>query len=106
MLDGVEQVRKELGDDFRIRGVCAHLQIQDTADLTRFAPLGVIANFTPWWHCEDVEMYKRLFGEDRGQKMYRCKSVWDSGALVTWSSDTIVCLDFHPGTPTLAWKSE
>ena len=101
MLDGVEQVKRELGDDFRIRVVSAHLQIQDTADLTRFAPLDVIANFTPWWHCDDVEVYKRLFGEERGKKLYRCKSVWDSGALVAWSSDTIVYADFSTWNPYL-----
>ena len=104
MLDGVEQVKRELGDDFRIRVVSAHLQIQDTADLTRFAPLGVIANFTPWWHCDDVEVYKRLFGEERGKKLYRCKSIWDSGALVTWSSDTIVYADFSNWNPYLGME--
>ncbi len=104
VLDGVEQVRKELGNDFRIRVVCAHLQIQDTADLTRFAPLGVIANFTPWWHSDDVNLYKYLFGEERGQNMYRCKSVWDSGALVTWSSDTIAYMDFASWNPYLGME--
>ena len=104
VLDAVEQVRKELGDEFRIRVVSAHLQIQDTADLTRFAPLGVIANFTPWWHADDVNVYKRLFGEERGRKLYRCKSVWDSGALVAWSSDTIVYTDFSSWNPYLGME--
>ena len=104
VLDAVEQVRKELGDEFRIRVVSAHLQIQDTADLTRFAPLGVIANFTPWWHADDVNVYKRLFGEERGRKLYRCKSVWDSGALVAWSSDTIVYMDFSSWNPYLGME--
>ena len=104
VLDAVEQVRKELGDDFRIRVVCAHLQIQDTADLTRFAPLGVIANFTPWWHCDDVNLYEGLFGEERGRNMYRCKSVWDSGALVTWSSDNIAYADFSSWNPYLGME--
>ena len=104
VLDAVEQVKKELGDDFRIRVVSAHLQIQDTADLTRFAPLGVIANFTPWWHADDVNVYKRLFGEERGEMLYRCKSVWDSGALVSWSSDTIVFFDFSSWNPYLGME--
>ena len=104
VLDGVEQVKKELGDDFRIRVVSAHLQIQDSADLTRFAPLGVIANFTPWWHADDVNVYKKLFGEERGKLLYRCKSVWDSGALVSWSSDTIVFFDFSSWNPYLGME--
>ena len=104
ILDAVEQVRKELGDDFHVRVVAAHLQIQDTADLNRFAPLGVIANFTPWWHCDDINVYNRLFGEERGKLLYRCKSVWDSGALVTWSSDNIVFADFSSWSPFLGME--
>ena len=104
VLDGVEQAKKELGDSFHVRVTCAHLQIQDDADLSRFGKLGVIANYTPWWHCEDLNMYKRLFGEKRGSNMYRCKSVWDSGALVTWSSDNIVYLDFSTWNPYLGME--
>ena len=104
VLDAVEQVKKELGDDFRIKVVSAHLQIQDSADLNRFAPLGVIANFTPWWHCDDTEVYTKLFGEERGRKLYRCKSVWDSGALVTWSSDTIAFANFEGWNPYLGME--
>ena len=104
VLDAVEQVKKELGNDFRIKVVSAHLQIQDSADLNRFAPLGVIANFTPWWHCDDTEVYTKLFGEERGRKLYRCKSLWDSGALVTWSSDTIAFANFEGWNPYLGME--
>ena len=37
--------------------------------------------------------------------MYRCKTVWDTGALVTWSSDEIFYGDFKTWSPYLAWKS-
>jgi hypothetical protein len=104
VLDGVEQARKELGDDFRVKVTSAHLQIQDDADLDRFAKLGVTANYTPWWHCEDIKMYAQLFGEKRAANMYRCKSVWDSGALVTWSSDTIAYMDFSSWNPYLGME--
>ena len=50
VLDGVELAKKELGDDFRVKVTCAHLEIQDDADMDRFAKLGVTANYTPWWH--------------------------------------------------------
>ncbi len=86
VLDGVELARKELGDKFRVRVTCAHLEIQDDADLGRFAELGVIANYTPWWHAGDPRLTTWL-GEERSAKLFRCKTVWDSGALVTWSSD-------------------
>ena len=104
VLDAVEQARKELGDSFHVRVTSAHLQIQDDADLDRFAKLGVIANYTPAWHCEDLETYTKLFGAERAANMYRCKTVWDSGALVTWSSDTIAYMDFSMWSPYLGME--
>ncbi len=99
VLDGVELARKELGDKFRVRVTCAHLEIQDDADLDRFAKLGVIANFTPWWHAGDPAVASLWLGEERASKQFRCKTVWDSGALVTWSSDEVFYGDFENWNP-------
>ena len=94
VLDGVEMARKELGDDFHVRVTCAHLEIQDDADIDRFAKLGVFADYTPWWHAgnmggEPINAWRELLGEKRALSMYRCKSLWDSGATVTFSSDEV-----------------
>ena len=94
VLDGVEMARKELGDDFHVRVTCAHLEIQDDADISRFAELGVFADYTPWWHAgnmggEPVHAWRELLGEKRALSMYRCKSLWDSKATVTFSSDEV-----------------
>ena len=63
-LDAVEQARKELEEPFRVRVTCAHLEIQDDADLDRFEKLGVIANYTPHWHAGDMEVFEPLLGKD------------------------------------------
>ena len=34
--------------------------------------------------------------------MYRCKTLWDSGALVTWSSDDVAYGDFSTWNPYYA----
>ena len=104
VLDGVELARKELGDSFRVRVTCAHLEIQDDADLDRFAKLGVIANFTPWWHAGDPSLLAPLLGMERASKMFRCKTLWDSGALVTWSSDNVAYIDFVTWSPYLGME--
>ena len=104
VLDGVELARKELGDNFRVRVTCAHLEIQDDADLDRFAKLGVIANFTPWWHAGDPKLLSPLLGIERASKMFRCKTIWDSGALVTWSSDNVAYVDFMNWSPFLGME--
>ena len=104
VLDGVEMARKEMGDDLHVRVTCAHLEIQDDADLDRFAKLGVFANFTPHWHSGDTAESATWLGEERSKKQFRCKTVWDSGATVAWSSDNIVFLVFMTWNPYLGME--
>ena len=109
VLDGVELARKELGDKYHVKVTCAHLWSQDDADLDRFAKLGVTANFTPWWHSgniggKPIDLYTALLGEKRSHSMFRCKTMWNSGALVTWSSDEVFYGDFKNWSPYLAME--
>ena len=109
VLDGVEMARKELGDKYCVRVTCAHLWVQDDADLERFAKLGVIANFTPWWHSGNVggnpiAYWPTFIGEQRAHSMFRCKTMWNTGALVTWSSDEVFYGDFKNWSPYLAME--
>ena len=104
VLDAVESVRKELGDKFHIKVTCAHLEIQDDADLDRFVRLGVTANYTPHWHAGDPNYSATWLGEERSRKQFRCKTLWDSGALVSWSSDNITFGDFMTWNPYLGME--
>ena len=104
VLDGYEMAKKELGDKLHVKVTCAHLEVQDDADMDRFSKLGVIANYTPWWHGEDYGYKIPLLGEERAKKQFRCKTLWDSGALVTWSSDNIVFGDFTTWNPYLGME--
>ena len=109
VLDGVEIARKKLGDKYNVKVTCAHLEIQDDADIDRFAKLGVNANYTPWWHAGNMggnpyDTWRVLLGESRANKMYRCKSVWKSGANVTWSCDDIHYGDFNNWSPYLGME--
>ena len=106
VLDGVELARKELGDDFRVKVTCAHLWVQDDADLGRFAKLGVTADFSPAWHSgvlggNPYEAWSKLLGPERAAAMFRSKTIWDTGALVTWSSDDVAYGDFSTWNPYL-----
>ena len=104
VLDGVEMAKKELGDNLHVRVTCAHLEIQDDADLDRFAKLGVFANFTPHWHAGNTAELTTLLGAERAAKNFRCKTVWDTGALVAWSSDNITFMDFTTWNPYLGME--
>jgi predicted amidohydrolase YtcJ len=104
VLDGVEMARKELGDKYHVKVTCAHLEIQDDADLNRFVELGVFANYTPLWHAGTNNDWVAKLGAERATKMYRSKTLWDSGALVTWSSDNISYGDFMTWSPYLGME--
>ena len=105
VLDGVELARKELGDKYRVKVTCAHLEVQDDADLPRFAQLGVFANFPPWWHFGGGPgVFSFMLGEKRATHMYRCGTAWRSGALVAWSSDNVAYGDFMTWSPYLGME--
>ena len=104
VLDGFEMAKKELGDSLHVRVTCAHLEIQDDADLDRFAKLGVIANFTPHWHAGETDFSATWLGEERSRKQFRCRTIWDTGALVAWSSDNITFQDFMTWNPYLGME--
>ena len=109
VLDGVELARKELGESFRVKVTAAHLWVQNDADLDRFVKLGVIANYTPAWHSGNIggnpyELWESLLGKERASNMYRSRTVWDTGALVSWSSDDISYGDFKTWSPYLGME--
>jgi len=104
VLDGVEMAKKEMGDDLHVRVTCAHLEVQCDEDLDRFAKLGVYANYTPHWHAGDTSFSATWLGKDRSKKQFRCRTVWDTGAKVAWSSDNIVFGDFMTWNPYLGME--
>lgn len=91
VLDAVELARKALGDDYHTRVTAAHLEIIHKDDVKRFAELGVMTNFTPFWHA----VYDtRPLGEERANRVFACRTLHDAGALFTCSTDNI---DFTEG---------
>lgn len=88
VLDGVEAAQQQVGDSFYPRVTVAHIEFTDPADLERFAELGIIANFTPWWHGVDIDsVVAPAAGPERMSRTYIAKPLFDAGALVTFSSD-------------------
>lgn len=88
VLDGVEQARAAIGEDFYPRVTMAHLQNIHPGDHERFAELGVSANFTPWWHGVDSpDPAAAGLGPERVHQSYPVRPLYDSGANVTFSSD-------------------
>ena len=97
ILDAVESCRKKLGDAWRIKVTVAHVEQTPDEDLGRFAELGVNVDFTPFWVGGvtiggGIKAAESFLGYERAHRMYRINSVYNTGALVTFSSDTICML--------------
>ncbi len=88
-LDAIEHADSVNGRRDR-RATIAHAQLVDPGDLDRFAELGVIANFEPYWakfdECQRELTAPRLGGE-RADRQYLMRTLLESGAAVSFGSD-------------------
>jgi len=96
-LDAVEQVRAAVGGALDSRVTLCHLEVQNAADIPRFAALGVVASFTPHWNGGYFEGADRWLGRERYDRMYSVKPLLRAGAVVAYSSDI---------TDHVEWKSD
>jgi len=72
------------------RPVIVHAQLIDSADLPRFAFLGVIANYQPLWTYLDPmnkELIAPRLGDARNAQQYQLASMVKSGARLSYGSD-------------------
>lgn len=93
-LDIFERVARENGPrDRRFR--IEHAQHIAPSDVTRFAPLGVIASMQPYHAIDDGRWADKVIGPERAKGTYAFKSLLDAGAKVAFGSDWFVA----PPTP-------
>ena len=104
ILDCVERIKREQGE-LKIQVTLAHLESQRDEDIPRFKELGITANYTPSWHggidYGTMEQTVKLLGEKRAGSIFRAKSMVDSGANVTFSSDEVTLQLLNRWTPFL-----
>ena len=90
VLDILELVRKQESSrgvpPQQLRHRIEHLQICTPADRERLAPLNVVASMNPVHVLSDRDVVDHILGE-RGQITHAYRDVWDTGAVVVFSSD-------------------
>jgi predicted amidohydrolase YtcJ len=72
------------------RWVIVHTQLVDPADHHRFAELGVIANFEPYWSRLDAgqtELTIPRLGPERANRQYQTATLARRGARISFGSD-------------------
>lgn len=102
-LDTIQAVHAENPPRERAH-VIAHVAMLAPADIARFAELGVIANFEPYWaQCDAVmrDLTIPHIGHDREGWQYLIGSVLRSGATVSFGSDwPVTTKDWRPAFAT------
>jgi predicted amidohydrolase YtcJ len=94
LLDIFERVEKENGPrDRRFR--IEHAQHIHASDIDRFRTLNVIASMQPYHAIDDGRWAEKIIGYERCKTTYAFKSLFDSGATVSFGSDWFVA----PPTP-------
>ena len=91
-LDGMEAARNA-NAPWPSHHHIAHIQCIDPADIPRFAELGVTANIQPLWARYEpsvTDIALPMVGLERGKWMYAFRSIKETGALMTLSSDWTV----------------
>jgi predicted amidohydrolase YtcJ len=97
VLDAVQCAKQSFGDALYPRVTLAHVGIVDPADYSRFASLGVVANFTPQWHgVVDDDPVMHVLGAQRYARTLVVKPLLDAGAIVSFSSDDWTIEDLSP----------
>jgi predicted amidohydrolase YtcJ len=86
-LDAYEAARSQAGEELRLRLTLSHLEVVDDADSPRFAEMGIVANFTPHWHGTYFQGARPGLGEQRWFRRERARSLHETGARLTFSSD-------------------
>ncbi|MFJ9607652.1 amidohydrolase [Kitasatospora sp. NPDC101176] len=80
------------GGDRAVRHRIEHIETVPDDTVRRFAELGVIASMQPT-HCCDftradhTDNWSRRLGEERADRAWRCRDLWDAGATVVLGSD-------------------
>lgn len=113
VLDAVENAQKDLGEKYKIQVTCAHVESVREQDLKRFAELGVATNFTPAWfggNCYGgaataYETIAKILGEERASKTHRANTIWETGALTSFSSDSISLKDLTAWNPYVGMET-
>ena len=89
LLNIYERVIQENGKkDRRLR--MEHVQHLATADIKRFAELGVIASMQPYHAIDDGRWAEELIGPERIKTTYAFKSLLDAKAILAFGSDWAV----------------
>ncbi|MDJ0910713.1 MAG: amidohydrolase [Woeseiaceae bacterium] len=87
LMDMLERIIAENGEtDRRFRLV--HAQVMTDRDIERAGEMNIIAEVQPYHVSDDMRWMEERIGRDRSRGAYAFRRLWDSGAVVSFGSDS------------------
>jgi len=87
LMDMLERIIQKNGDkDRRFRLV--HAQVMTDRDIERAGEMHIVAEVQPFHTSDDMRWMEERIGRDRSRGAYAFRRLWDSGAVVSFGSDS------------------
>ncbi len=87
LMDMLERIIEENGEkDRRFRLV--HAQVMTDRDIERGGRMNIVAEVQPFHTSDDMRWMEERIGRDRSRGAYAFRRLWDSGAIVSFGSDS------------------
>lgn len=87
LLDMLERIVAKNGEkDRRFRLV--HAQVMTDEDIERGGKLRIVAEMQPFHTSDDMRWMEERIGHDRSRGAYAFRRIWDSGAVLSFGSDS------------------
>ncbi len=87
LMDMLERIVAKNGDkDRRFRLV--HAQVMTDRDIARGGELSIVAEMQPYHTSDDMRWMEERIGRDRSRGAYAFRRIWDSGAVLSFGSDS------------------
>lgn len=87
LMDMLERIVAKNGENDR-RFRLVHAQIMTDRDIARAGELDIIAEVQPFHTADDMRWMEERIGRDRSRGAYAFRRLWDSGAIVSFGSDS------------------
>ena len=87
LMDMLERIIAKNGEkDRRFRLV--HAQVMTDEDIRRGGEMGIVAEVQPFHASDDMRWMEERIGKDRSRGAYAFRRLWDSGAVVSFGTDS------------------
>jgi len=98
-IDAIIAAQDANGTKGQVRHTLTHVPHIQASDIARMADYGIIASIQPIWAWNNPwfsPLELKMLGQERIDRVYPIKDMYEAGVIITGSADYDVTLDFRP----------